>query len=281
MDVERDLAAVQKLVTTITEFSVNYSFQVIGALIILVAGVFLGKWAAKLTLQLCEKRKTDVTLGRFTASIVKGLVVVFAVIIALGKFGITIAPFIAAIGAIAFGATYAVAGPLSNYAAGLAIILGRPFIVGDTISVAGVAGEVDEVKLANTALVTEDGEKITIPNKHIIGEILVNSKAFRIVEGSVGISYADDPEKAISTISQVLGQFENVSQKPGPQVGIEKFDSYSVNIGYRYWVPTSKYFHTLYAVNLSIYKAVRGAGITIPFPQTEVTMKSKCVSQPE
>jgi len=275
MVVEKDLAAVQELVTTVTEFFVNYSFQVLGAFIILILGVILGNWASKLTLKLCRKRNADITLSKFTASIVKGLVVTFATIIALGKFGITIAPFIAAIAAVAFGATYAVAGPLSNYAAGLAIILGRPFVVGDTISVAGAAGEVEEVQLANTTLVTEDGEKITIPNKHVIGEILINSKAFRIVEGSIGISYGDDPETAIAAIRQALNGFDNVSQAPGPQVGIEQFDASSVNIGYRYWVPTSKYFHTLYAVNLAVYRAVRDAGITIPFPQSEVTLKKE------
>jgi len=275
MVVEKDLAAVQELVTTVTEFFVNYSFQVLGAFIILILGVILGNWASKLTLKLCRKRNADITLSKFTASIVKGLVVTFATIIALGKFGITIAPFIAAIAAVAFGATYAVAGPLSNYAAGLAIIQGRPFVVGDTISVAGAAGEVEEVQLANTTLVTEDGEKITIPNKHVIGEILINSKAFRIVEGSIGISYGDDPETAIAAIRQALNGFDNVSQAPGPQVGIEQFDASSVNIGYRYWVPTSKYFHTLYAVNLAVYRATRDAGITIPFPQSEVTLKKE------
>jgi small conductance mechanosensitive channel len=97
----------------------------------------------------------------------------------MGKFGISIAPFIAALGALAFGASFALQGPLSNYGAGLMIIIARPFVVGDTITVKNVSGIVEEVTLATTILTTEDGEKITIPNKHIVGEILNNSFANR------------------------------------------------------------------------------------------------------
>ncbi|NIQ11215.1 mechanosensitive ion channel, partial [candidate division KSB1 bacterium] len=85
------------------------------------------------------------------------------------------------------------AGPVSNYGAGLVIILSRPFVIGDTITIQGVSGQVEEIHLATTILSTEDDERITIPNKHIIGEILLNSFENRIVEGSVGISYHDDP----------------------------------------------------------------------------------------
>ena len=268
----KEIAAFQTLINKVIEFFVNYSFQVIGAFIILFAGLILGKWVANLINRVAEKKNLDITLGRFLGSMGKAVVLVFATIIALSKFGITIAPFIAAIGAAAFGATYAIQGPLSNYAAGLSIIMGRPFAVGDTINVAGVFGVVEMVKLANTTLVTEDGVKITIPNKHIVGEILHNSGEYRIIEGSVGISYSDDSEKAIRVIRETLSVFNEVVPEPTPQVGIENFGDSSVNIAYRYWVPTQKYFHTLHAVNLAVYKALGKAAITIPFPQREVSV---------
>ncbi|MDP3981098.1 MAG: mechanosensitive ion channel family protein [Chlamydiota bacterium] len=267
------MGALQTLIEKIIEFSVNYSFQVIGAFIILFAGILLGKWVSRIILKICEKKKLDVTLSGFMASIGKILVLVFAVIIALGKFGITIAPFIAALGAIAFGATYAIQGPLSNYGAGIAIILGRPFIVGNTINVAGVSGVVEQVKLAFTILTTEDGEKITIPNKHIVGEILTNSAEHRIVEGCVGVSYSDDPDKAIQVVRSVLATFDSVTKEPSPQVGLEKFGDSSIDIGYRYWVPTKKYYQTLFAVNLAIFKALQKEGICIPFPQRDIYIK--------
>lgn len=275
---EKEIATVQTFINTVIEFFVNYSFQVIGALIILAAGFILGKWASNFIEKLCKKKELDTTLSHFLASIGKVLVIAFASIIALSKFGITIAPFIAAIGAAAFGATYAIQGPLSNYGAGLSIILGRPFVVGDTINVAGVYGVVELVKLAHTTLITEDGVKITIPNKHIVGEILYNSGEYRMIDGSVGISYKDDAEKAIETIKNTLAAFGEVATEPAPQIGIGNFGDSSVNLSYRYWVPTQKYFQTLHAVNLAVYKALSKATITIPFPQREVLIKKETPS---
>ncbi len=276
---EEQITAAQKLINTLIEFFVNYSFQVLGAIVILIAGALIAKWVGGLVLTLCAKRKFDITLSKFLAVFAKVLVLTFAIIIALGKFGITIAPFIAALGAIAFGATYAIQGPLSNYGAGISIVLGRPFVVGDTITVVGVSGVVEEVKLASTILLTEDGVKITIPNKHIVGEILQNSKGNRVVEGVVGISYDSDPEKAIGTIRQVLRQFSSdVQSNPPAQIGIQQFADSSVNISYRYWVPTAKHFQVSSAVNLAIFKALEAADITIPFPQREVRIVSQSVS---
>ena len=121
-------------------------------------------------------------------------------------------------------------------------------------------------------MVTEDGVKITIPNKHIVGEILHNSGGFRIVEGTVGISYDDDPEMAIHVIKNTLANFSAVTPQPPPQVGINGFGDSSVDIGYRYWVPTQKYIETMHGVNLAVYKDLAKADITIPFPQRVVTM---------
>ncbi len=267
---QKELGFVQELIKTVANFLVNYSFQVLGALIILAAGVFAANAVARFILKLCQKKGQDITLAKFMAGVARTLVLMFAVIIALGNFGITIAPFVAALGALAFGASMAIQGPLSNYGAGLSIILSRPFVVGNTITVAGVSGLVEEVKLSCTLLRDEDGVQITIPNKDIVGQILHNSFGYKIVEAVVGISYGDDPEKAIRTIQQVLAAFENVAKEPLAQVGIQQFADSSVNIGFRYWVPTVKYFQTLSAVNLAVFKAFQSAGISIPFPQREV-----------
>lgn len=271
---EQGLSAIQTLINKIIEFFVNYSFQVVGAIIILIAGFMIGKWASHLIQNICNKKNIDITLTGFLCAIVRMIIIVFAVIIALGKFGITIAPFIAALGAIAFGATYALQGPLSNYGAGLSIILGRPFIVGNTISVCGIHGEVSEVKLACTILTDEDGVSITIPNKQIVGEILHNSQQNRIAEGIVGISYSNKPEIAIKTILDVLEQEPEITQNPKPQVGIDHFGDSSINISYRYWIPTKKYFQLKFKLNLEIFNALSEKEIQIPFPQREIFLKN-------
>ena len=273
---EEQISAAQKLINTLIEFFVNYSFQVVGAVIILVVGFVIASWTSSLVFKLSTSRKIDVPLARFFALSAKVLVLVFAVIVALGKFGITIAPFIAALGAVAFGATYAIQGPLSNYGAGLSIILGRTFGIGDTITVVGVSGVVEDIKLACTILTTEDGVKITIPNKHIVGEILQNSKGNRVVEGVIGISYDSSPEQAIKVIKDTLLEFNEIQKDPSFHIGIQQFGDSSINVAYRYWVPTTKYFQVSSAVNLEILKGMQDAGINIPFPQREI----RIVSQP-
>ncbi|MDJ0984169.1 MAG: mechanosensitive ion channel family protein [Desulfobacterales bacterium] len=269
---KEELEAVEKYMDLIVEFAVKYGFQVVYAIIILIIGLIIARWLSNMVVRVCESRHLDITLSRFLGNVVRLTLIAFVLIIVLGKFGITMTPFIAAIGAVAFGSSLALAGLLSNYGAGLSIIITRPFVVNDTIQIQGVSGVVEEVGLAATRLSTEDGEQITIPNKHIVGEILINSFENKVVEASIGISYDDDAQKAIDTIQKALQTIPDIVSEPTPQIGIEEFADSSVNIGIRYWVPTKQYFQTLYQANLAVYKALDQAGITIPFPQRDIHM---------
>lgn len=275
---EKEISTVQKLIDKLVDFGTEYGLQVIGAILVLIIGNFIGNWALGVVLKLCNAKKVDITLAKFIASCVKILILAFAIIIALGKFGITITPFIAMIGAGAFGVSMALQGPLSNYGAGISIILGHPFVVGDTIEVTGQSGIVQEVTLSSTILTDEDGVKITIPNKQIVGEIIHNSFKNQIVENMVGISCSDDPEKAIQVIRKTISGFKEVAITPKPQVGLQEFGDSSINIGCRYWIPTTQYFQTLCAINLAIYKALAAAKITMPYPQHEIRIVSGKVS---
>ena len=277
---QEEIQTVQKLIDIVIDFFVNYSFQVVGAILVLVIGALVARAVSSFFLKLFEKKEVDVTLSKFIAAMIKGIIFGFALIVAIGKFGITIAPLIAALAAMAFGASFAIQGPLANYGAGLVIILTRPFVVGNTIKVSDVSGIVDEVTLGATVLTDEDGVKITIPNKHIVGEIIHNSKDKRIVEEMVGISYDSDPEKAIQIIKEALEAFQEISKEPPPQVGIQEFGDSSINIGLRYWIPTNKYFKTLYQVNLSVYKHLKAKNIEIPFPQRDVHIVSRSQDGP-
>ena len=270
-----EIGAAERYMDIIIEFGVNYGFQVLAAVITLVIGLIVARWLSRVVMRLCEKRDWDVTLSRFLGSVVKMVVIGFVTIMALGKLGIAITPFIAALGAVAFGSSLALSGLLSNYGAGLTIIITRPFVVGNTIQVKSVSGVVEEIGLGATQLSTEDGEKITIPNKHIVGEILTNSFENKVVEMTIGISYADDTRKATRTIEAALKTIPEIVDTPAPQIGIQEFADSSVNIGMRYWVPTKQYFQTLYQANLAVYSALNEAGITIPFPQRDVHMLSE------
>lgn len=259
-----------RIVNYAAEFIVNYGFQIFGAFIILLIGWLVSNWAARVALGLCERMRMDITLSRFFSALAKSIVLVFVIIIALGKFGITITPFVAALGAAVFGGTLALQGPLSNYGAGLTIILTRPFIVGDTIRIQGVCGVVEEIKMAYILMSNEDGERITVPNKQIVGEILSNSFSNLVVESVIRISYRDDPMKIVDIIRQLLMNHPGVATKPAPLVGIEKFGESAFEIGLRYWLPTRRYYELLYSINGEIYRGLNGYGVQFVHPQMDV-----------
>jgi len=265
-----EIDQVSHIYRIIVEFFTNYSFQLIGAFIILIIGfIFAGK-IAKVVLRLCERHKLDVTLSRFLANASKMLIVVMITIVALGKLGISVTPFIAAIGAISLGAGLALQGLLSNYAAGFNIIIIRPFVVGDTITVQGVTGLVKEVLLAYTILTDEDNVEITIPNKHIVGEVLRNSSHDSLLELNVGIDYSENPLEVVAMLEEAIGKLDIVSAARKPQVGIDAFADSAINIGIRLWTPTLNLYSSKYKAYKEIYLTLDNANIKIPFPQRDV-----------
>ncbi len=267
-----ELETITKLADTLVEFAVKYGFQIFGALVVLFIGLKIATWTGGKITQISQSRGIDQTLSKFIGNVVRLVVIAFVAIITLGNFGISTAPLIALAGASAFGATLAIQGPLSNYGAGLSIILSRPFAIGDLITVKNVSGTVEEITLAITVLVGEDGEKITVPNKEIVGEVIVNSHEYRIVETRIAIGYSEDGEKAISILREILDETSKVGKEPKPQVGIHDFTYGGVVVGLRFWVPGQEYFQTRYAVNEALMRGLKDAGIgLIPAAGTAVT----------
>ncbi len=271
---DKELQTMQHYYDVAVEYVVKYGLQVLFGIIILFVGKKLADWVGKIFAGVCHKRNLDITLTNFLTGVVKIVVLTFAALLALDKFGITISPFIASISAMIFGASFAIQAPLSNYAAGLSIILTRPFVVGNTITVKGFSGVVEEVKLPCTILSTPSGEHITIPNKDIVGEVIINSRENKMVQTTIGISYADNPKKAIETIKQVVKSFPQILTTPPPYIGIQSFGDSSINIGVYFWAPTKQNLESLHEVNLAIYEALQRAGITMPFPQREIRVLS-------
>ena len=260
---EPQLQMVTNIIDVASEFAIAYGLQLIGALVILLIGLKFASFLGRRVVALCERRNIDITLSRFAGNVVKIVLVMIVVIITLSNFSIDIAPLVALGGAAAFGISFAVQGPLSNYGAGLVIILTRPFTVGDTVLVQGVTGLVDEVTLAHTILIGEDSEKITIPNRKIVGEILVNSDGHRIVESQIVIAADSDPEEAITAIEAAVSGLSGLAADEPVQVGIHDFSFGGIILGLRYWVPTSRYYRTRYEVNSAAHRALKGAGIEL------------------
>lgn len=125
-------------------------------------------------------------------------------------------------------------------------------------------------KTPSKQLINEDEERITIPNRKVLGEIFTNSYEFKVVEAVVGIDYSADPEQAIQCIATAVKKIEGIAPEREPDVGIEDFGDSAINIGYRVWVPTQTYHQTRYQINLAVFRALKDAKINIPFPQRDV-----------
>lgn len=270
--IDEELQQLDELKEKLITWLADKGASLVAAIIIIAIGLWVSKKIAHLIIKLCDKRGIDVTLARFFAGFSKIVIIAFATIMALSKLDIEITPFIALLGASAFGLSLAVQGPVSNYGAGIVLIVTRPFKVGDTLTINGLTGLVDCVNLGNTQLLNEDEERITIPNRNVLGEIFTNSYNYSIIEAAVGIDYSADPENAIRCISEAIQTVEGVAPERAPDVGIEDFGDSSINIGYRVWVPTNSYHRTRYAVNLAVFRALEAAKITIPFPQRDVRL---------
>lgn len=278
MDFNDELQQFNEIYQFLIEFALTYSFQILGAILIFIIGFIVAGRISKMVLGLCERKNLDITLSRFLASLIKLIVMALIIIIVLGQVGISVAPFVAVFGALSLGAGLAVQGLLSNYSAGLNIIVTRPFVVGDTISVQGVSGQVKEVRMAATLLTNEDDEIITIPNRHIVGEIITNSFSFKLSELSIGIAYHEDPLDTVSKLKAAISDLADVPDEKPPIIGIETFADSSINLAIRVWVPTKQFYELTYEINQVIYKTLKDNDIDIPFPQREVRLLEKAPS---
>ena len=267
-----NLAQIQKITDMLIEFAVTYSVQIIGAVLLLAIGAWIAGKIGKKVEHIMRARDIDITLSRFTGSIVKVMLLVMVIVIVLGHLGISVTPLLAALGALGLGAGLAIQGMLSNYAAGFTIIITRPFVVGDTIQVQGVAGLVKEVHLGYTILINEDDVKIQLPNRLVVGEILHNSNTNSLIELSIGVAYDSNTQQVTDIIQQALSQLSDIESGHKPIVGIDNFGDSSINFGIRFWAPTTKHYEIRYAANKLIHDAIAGANVVIPFPQREVTM---------
>lgn len=264
------LNTAKSLLDMVVEFFVKYSFQVLGGIIVIAIGWWVANYLSNLVKKLLEKKKVDVTVIKFIAGTVKLLVIAFAVVVALGKFGIEIAPLIAGVSVAGFGLSFALQGPLSNYASGATLIFTKPFKVGDIIEVAGVVGEVCDMKLPRTELKTVDGETIVVPNKHIVGEIIHNYSNSKRLDINVGVSYKSDLEKVITTVTNVIKADKRISTAKEPKVGISEFADSSVNIYARAWCKQDDYWDVMFSLNKKIFDEFNANNIEIPFPQRDV-----------
>jgi small conductance mechanosensitive channel len=259
----KDLAQLDRTFEVLIGWLITYSFQIIGGIAILLIGLKLSSVAARLLHQFLTRRRVDATLARFLSNVSRIVLLIVVAVIVVGQVGINVTPLVAAIGAATLGISVALQGVLSNYAAGVTVVLTRPFRIGDTIRVRGVTGLVEDITLPATVLRGEHGERISIPNRQIVGEILVNSEARRIVETHIVVPHDADLDQAIAVLQRVLEQAPTLAGAPAAELGVLDFAIDGPMIGVRYWAPTRDYFPARFAVNAALRAALIEAKVPI------------------
>jgi len=255
-------------------FITSYGLKIIGAIIILILGRIAAGTGRGIVRRLLEKSKTDTAVISFLCSLTYILILTFAVLAALAKFGIQTASFVAILGAAGFAIGFALQGSLANFAAGVLILILRPFRTGDYIEAAGVAGTVKEIQLFTTELSTPDNIKIMVPNGKIFGDVIRNISGYdtRRVDLVIGIGYSSSIQKAYEVISKVIGEDKRVLTDPPPQIAVSELADSSVNLIVRPWVNKDDYWNVKFDLTRNIKEALDENGIEIPFPQRGVHM---------
>jgi len=264
------------VVTQVQVFIATYGLKIIGAIVILIVGRIASSVGRGLVHRALTKAKVDAAVASFLGSGTYFLILTVSVLAALANFGIQTASFIAILGAAGFAVGFALQGSLSNFAAGVLLLLFRPFKIGDFINGAGEAGTVKEIALLSTTLATPDNVKITIPNGKLFGDVIKNYSGYdtRRVDLVVGISYGSDIQKAYDTIVSVLKAESRLLPEPEPQIAVSELADSSVNFVIRPWVNGADYWAVRFDLTRKIKEAFDQNGIEIPFPQHTVHMAS-------
>ena len=254
----------------------SYLIVAIEVLIILAAGYVFSRYLSSRFKRVFSKFKhVDETLLTFMTGVIHYSLLVVTLIICLGKLGVQTTSIITVLGTAGLAVGLALQGTLSNIASGIMILFLRPFKIGEYIEAGDAKGTVQLIGLFSTQLVDVNGLFIMTPNSNIWSKTIVNfsrNKSRRVVL-SIGISYGDDISKAKELILQTLDANASVLKEPAPQVLSELLDESSVNLQVRFWVKRADYIPAKSEVLQVIKEKMDENEITIPFPQSEVTLR--------
>ena len=240
--------------------------------------VFVFYKLANLAQMLVEKAidsaevELSLLLRRMVRLLVRNMILFLGVLIALAQVGISLGPLLAGLGVAGFIIGFALQDTLSNFAAGMLILIYRPFDVDDFVEVGGVSGMVNHMSLVNTTILTFDNQTLVVPNSKIWGDVIKNvtAQTIRRVDMVFGISYTDDIPKTERILQEILDSQEAVLDDPEPIVRVHELGDSSVNFIVRPWVETGDYFETYWAITRAVKMRFDEEGISIPFPQTDV-----------
>jgi len=255
------------------DVALAYLPNVVGGILILIFGwIVAGAVARWVRRGLARVERIDATLRNFLASLVRYGILILTVLAMLNQFGVQTASLIALFGAAGLAIGLALQGTLSNVAAGVMLLLLRPFKVGDYIDAGSAAGTVIDLGLFTTELATFDNIQVFVPNTALWGATLKNYSVYptRRLDVTVGISYGDDLEVALAALEQVLRDDPRVHREPEPQVLVDALADSSVNLIGRFWCNAGDYWPLRFDLTKRFKQTCDARGITIPFPQRDV-----------
>lgn len=264
---------IQVVVEQVYGLLATYGLNVVGALAIIILGFMAAGWARRAVERTLNRSgRADATLTRFFGSLVRYAVIAFVVIAALQQFGVEATSLVAIFGAAGLAIGLALQGTLSNVAAGVMLLMFRPFKIGDFIDAGGQAGTVKEVGLFTTEMATPDNVKIIMPNSAIWGQAIKNfsGNPTRRVDFVMGIDYGDDINVAMATINRVMGEETRKLDDPEPMVVVGELADSSVNLIVRVWVNADDYWGVKFDLTKKFKEQLEADGISIPFPQRVV-----------
>ncbi|MCK5424744.1 MAG: mechanosensitive ion channel [Emcibacter sp.] len=254
-------------------FAITYGLNILGALLILIVGWMIAGWSKRFITKILNKsEKIDDTLTSFLSSAVRYVILIFTIIAVLGKFGVQTASLIAILGAASLAIGLALQGTLSNVAAGVMLLIFRPFKIGDFINAAGHGGTVKNLGLLVTELATGDNIQIIVPNSQIWGASIQNFSAHdtRRVDMVIGIGYDDNIDDAITEIGNVVAADERAMRSPAVAIFVSELADSSVNIVVRVWTESGNYWPLKAALTKNIKHKFDEKGISFPYPQQDV-----------
>lgn len=255
------------------ELATSYGLELIAALVILVFGWWLAGRVQRLILRALDRLpRMDATLKPFLSSLARYAIIAVTLVAVLARLGVETTSIIAVLGAAGLAIGLALQGTLQNIAAGIMLLVLRPFKVGDYIDAGGISGTVDEIGLFTTDMTTFDGVYQSVPNSSLWNTSILNYSRLptRRMDVPVGIAYEDDVERAMALLLEHLRQDERVLEDPAPQVLVTNLGESSVDLSLRCWSKSSNFWALKFELNKKVKLWLDAEGISIPFPQRDV-----------
>ncbi|NQV16036.1 mechanosensitive ion channel [bacterium] len=255
----------------------DYAWNILGALLIFLVGKWLARKLTSLLGKLLKRQNVDETLIRFLDNISYYALMIVVLMATADRLGIDTTSFLAIFGAAGLAVALALKDSLGNFASGVMLVFFRPFKIGDTVNAGGVTGTVENITVFNTIFLTPDNKRVIVPNGQITNDIItnINANPTRRLDLVFGIGYEDDISKAKEIFKRSLDVDSRVLRDPAPLIAVSELADSSVNIFVRPWVKTEDYWSVNYDLTESIKLALDEAGISIPFPQSDVHLSQK------